>query len=99
MDLLTSYLELVKVPLPDWLIDPPTTIQVLPPPPPPPVINENVPQLYVNGPAKQQPRHEPSSNQIVNVSYSEPVYVVDVGQVDNPDRRKNYNQVEVVRAL
>ena len=91
LDLLNAYLELVRVPLPDWLIE--QTATPPSPSPPPPVASK--PQLV---PAK--PRQECFyPDQIVNVGYTEPGYVVDVDQVDHNGRRTDYYQVEMMLFL
>lgn len=92
LDFLKSYLELVKVPLPDWLIDhsgapmQPTT-SPSPTQPQNPVTNipSNQPQQNIKA------KHDSTyPSQIVEVAYTEPNYVVDVNYVEHHNRR---NQV------
>ena len=96
LDLLKSYLELVKVPLPEWLIDHSSAKRQIPPSPQQaavskPNIPSNLPQNNII-----QPKHSQEKiyqNQIVSVAYSEPSYVVDVNYVEQNDRRNQTNQV------
>ena len=91
LDLLKSYLELVKVPLPDWLVDHsgPPIQPTTPSPPPPPIPSSNIPS---NQSPQQTNQHQQKTypNQIVEVAYTEPNYVVDVNYVEHHNRR---NQV------
>ena len=95
LDFLKSYLELVKVPLPDWLIDhsgapmQPTT-SPSPTQPQNPVTNIPSNQPQQNLKAKHDSTYP---NQIVEVAYTEPNYVVDVNYVEHQNRR---NQVKVI---
>ena len=98
LDLLKLYLELVKVPLPEWLIDhSAVTKQTTPSPPPQSAVSkQNIPS---NPPQNNtiQPKHcqEPKyTNQIVSVAYSEPNYVVDVNYGERNDRRNQTSQVK-----
>ena len=103
LDLLKPYLELVKVPLPEWLIDhlPAATAVVSPPSPspaPPNVSKQNIPSDLPPNKMVQQKHHQEAMypNQIVSVAYSEPNHVVDVNYVEQHDRRNRNNQVGVV---
>ena len=90
LDLLKSYLELVKVPLPDWLVDPsgPPMQQTTPSPPPPPQIPS--PNNPSNHPSqKNQLQQKTYPNQIVEVAYTEPNYVVDVNFVEHHNRKNH----------
>ena len=86
LDLLKSYLELVKVPLPEWLVDhsEPPMQQATPSPTQPPIPASNIPS---NQPQQDINPNLTYSNQIVAVAYSEPNYVVDVNYVEHHNRR------------
>ena len=98
LDLLKSYLELVKVPLPEWLIDHSANTTGVSPPPQKPVPKEsNISVTSEHKMTQQQHerQHQDSMypNQIVNVAYTEPTYVVDVDYVEQNNRRNKKNQV------
>jgi hypothetical protein len=96
LDFLKSYLELVKVPLPEWLVDHSAAKRQISPSPQPaavckPNIPSNLPQNNIIQPKNCQ--EQVYQNQIVSVAYSEPNYVVDVNYVEQNDRRNKTNQV------
>ena len=96
LDLLKSYLELVKVPLPEWLIDHSAAKRQISPCPQQtavskPNIPSNLPQNNTIQPKNCQ--EQIYQNQIVSVAYSEPNYVVDVNYIEQNDRRNHTNQV------
>ena len=101
LDLLKSYLELVKVPLPDWLIDHSAAKRQISPSPQPPTalckpnIPSNLPQNNTIQPKNCQ--EQIYQNQIVSVAYSEPNYVVDVNYIEQNDRRNQTILLDILK--
>ena len=107
LDLLKSFLQLVKVPLPEWLIDHTasnTINQPLSPSPQPPPhttsCDSNSPtNLPIQSKSNKQKRNNQICtypDQIVSVAYNEPNYVVDVNYVEHHNRKNRSNQVKKI---
>ena len=105
LDLLKSFLQLVKVPLPEWLIDHSASNTInqplTPSPQPPPNTTSCDSSSPTNLPIQNKSNKQKRNNQIctypdqiVSVAYNEPNYVVDVNYVEHHNRKNRSNQVK-----